>query len=765
MPASANIYQSDYTGPQMDARFAAITAIQNAISELEVAVAAKYSKPGTGIPSSDMDAAVQSALAKANSAVQDLSDYYTKNEVNSILSALNSSSAETVTTLPTASEDTLGKIYYVGPDANDEYDRYVTTFDGTDYSWIDLGTTAISLGDYYTKAETDELVEGYVIEKTPASKNILDPYTDVKWKTSLSSTGAEQASSNYNTSTYLPVEPSTDYTSSANGYVIYYNAEKVKVGSRKELTSTSKTFTTPATAAFIRVSIQRSNWQTAHINKGATLEDKDAYRPAGEYNKIDKNTGAINDLESLLYRTAYVPVTGFIPGAYLTTSGYPGDVVDVNSPTSVAGYTYIVIPVVKGDQYRLTGTGSSNGRLYVFTDAEYTIVAFRTSNATDTDKILTAPVDGYFIVNFITQYPHKLERVVTELAVDIAVDSDYDRGPFNAFGHRFATRYRGLQSSYPAGSELGQNTTYEAAIALMDGLVTAGGGYVTKTALGIGEGEDAGGNPYILYDYAFIPPTASNTNVVGKRPVVMIDACLHGFEKTAFYGWYFFFKDVIENWEENPSLAAIRSGVEIHFIPVANPWGFDQDERNNYNGVNLNRNFDVPNWEPVEEGSDASGAAPFDQKETAVIRSWLNAHPDAFLLIDTHTNGHFNANGWVEANHDILVSDTGDAYYNRMFDAAQRHIEDNTVVFSKDYDLAISPRFGQFHTNSVNTTNGYICVYGAVERKMLATTLEGFNGLVVNEEQVVGFYSANAKKINSEIFGNYLLDMLEEFMK
>lgn len=758
------VYQSEFTGATIDARLAAVATMQTAISNLETAVAAKYSKPAAGIPSTDMDADVQAALAKALTAVQSLADYYTKTQVDALCAAIaasvNATSGVTAASLPTASADTVGKMYYIGP-TNGEYARYVTAYDGTTYSWISIGTTDINLSQYATLSDLDS----YVIESVPGSKNIIDTKENVSWKTSLSTTGAEQSSTNYNSTTFMPVEPSTGYISSAKGYVVYYNTNKVKVGSRKELTETGGTFTTPADAAYIRFAALRTAWQSAHINKGVTLEDLDAYKAPSEYNKIDKNTEGVSDLESTLYRTGYVPITGFTSGSYITTAGYPGDVVDVSSPTESAGYSHIVLSVVKGDQFRITGTGGSNGRLFVFTDSSYTIVQFRSSDATDTNLILTAPTAGYLIVNFITQYPYSLERVVTELAVDLAVDSDFDRGPFNAYGHRFATRYRGLQESYPIGSALGQNTTYAEAIALMDGLVTAGAGYVTKTALGTGEGTDGGGNPYTIYDYAFIPPAAPNTNVVGKRPVVMIDACLHGFEKNAFYGWYFFFKDVIENWEENPSLAAIRSGVEIHFIPVANPWGFDNDIRNNYNGVNLNRNFLVPNWEPVASGSDASGAAPFDQAEAAVIRDWLNAYQDAFLLIDTHTNGHYNANGWVEANHDILVTDTNDAYYNRMFNAAQRHIEDNTVAFAKDYSLAITPRFGQFHSNLSTTTNGYICVYGATERKMLSTTLEGFNGLVVNDEQVVGFYSADAKKMNSEIFGNYLLDMLEEFMK
>ena len=62
-----------------------------------------------------------------------------------------------VTTLPTASASTLGKIYLVGPDANNEYARKITSYDGTSYSWVDCGTTDLDLSGYATDAELDQL--------------------------------------------------------------------------------------------------------------------------------------------------------------------------------------------------------------------------------------------------------------------------------------------------------------------------------------------------------------------------------------------------------------------------------------------------------------------------------------------------------------------------------------------------------------------------------------------------------------------------------
>ena len=61
-----------------------------------------------------------------------------------------------VTTLPTASAETAGKMYYVGPDANDEYERYITSATNGSYEWIDLGDTSIPLPSIADNLTTDD---------------------------------------------------------------------------------------------------------------------------------------------------------------------------------------------------------------------------------------------------------------------------------------------------------------------------------------------------------------------------------------------------------------------------------------------------------------------------------------------------------------------------------------------------------------------------------------------------------------------------------
>lgn len=132
-------------------------AAASALSALETAIAAKYSKPSGGIPETDLASAVQSAISLARTSIQSLADYYSKTEVDALLDAVGSEQYVDVTTLPTASASTLGKIYLVGPDANGFYDRYYTSYDGSTYSWVAAGNTEINLANYATKDELSQL--------------------------------------------------------------------------------------------------------------------------------------------------------------------------------------------------------------------------------------------------------------------------------------------------------------------------------------------------------------------------------------------------------------------------------------------------------------------------------------------------------------------------------------------------------------------------------------------------------------------------------
>jgi len=144
---------------------------------------------------------------------------YTQNEVNNLISQAVSGAFVVVNTLPTASADTMNKIYLVpkssGSGSNLK-DEYITVNNNGTYSWeligdtaVDLtgyvksivvnggtytvasGTTTITLPDYYTESEIDNLLDNKV-DKV-AGKGLSTNDFDNAYKTKLDgiASGAE----------------------------------------------------------------------------------------------------------------------------------------------------------------------------------------------------------------------------------------------------------------------------------------------------------------------------------------------------------------------------------------------------------------------------------------------------------------------------------------------------------------------------------------------------------------------------------------------
>ena len=215
---AGSAYQKPQTGiPATDLT----AAVQNLLNEAGSA----YQKPVTGIPLTDLAASVQAAInaaaqagadiaaerAAREQAVSDeanaridadatlrqliqqvsaaLANYYLKTEtyskveVNQIVDNVRQFQYMVVTTLPTASADTVGYIYLVpseNPKTKNLKEEYITITEqsggSTTYSWEHIGSTNIdlsgystteqmnaaianALANYYTKAQVDAMVQ------------------------------------------------------------------------------------------------------------------------------------------------------------------------------------------------------------------------------------------------------------------------------------------------------------------------------------------------------------------------------------------------------------------------------------------------------------------------------------------------------------------------------------------------------------------------------------------------------------------------------
>jgi hypothetical protein len=345
-----------------------------------------------------------------------------------------------------------------------------------------------------------------------------------------------------------------------------------------------------------------------------------------------------------------------------------------------------------------------------------------------------------------------------------SVDSPYNHGKYTLKRSNFTKWYSGLQSDY---SSFDENTLYSEIIAAFDALMAQHTDYITKATLGTASGTDADGNAYSLYEYVFTPRFYSNAYSDIKRPKIYMDGSIHGFEKNSTFGLYYFLKDLAEHWDENETLSALRECVEFHIIPVVNPYGFDRNNYTNANGVNINRNFAHPGeWVVVlTPDTEVNGEEAFDQPESQIVRDWLlNDEDNILMYFNCHTNG-FTSVGYGEMNACLTSSDRADDYFNKLFDALTMHLNRQTLMLTKNYQ-SISPNSGEIcghigGTATSTSTKGNASAWANTMRSMLAMTLEGFNELSDAEDNVIiANFSDESKKINSEIIGNILAQII-----
>ncbi|MCU5209331.1 M14 family metallopeptidase [Bacillus paranthracis] len=155
--------------------------------------------------------------------------------------------------------------------------------------------------------------------------------------------------------------------------------------------------------------------------------------------------------------------------------------------------------------------------------------------------------------------------------------------------------------------------------------------YITRINLG----KDTS-NTYDFWKYEFTPINYEKTLVIGSL--------LHGGETTAMLALYRFLYHVVHDWKKYPQLAYIRNKVKLVVLPIQNPYGVSQlpRTRQNSNGVDVNRNFDI-NWYSYPTGSpwdhDYKGFAPFSEKESQYIKLTLLQHSDSLAYLDLHNLG------------------------------------------------------------------------------------------------------------------------------
>lgn len=359
-----------------------------------------------------------------------------------------------------------------------------------------------------------------------------------------------------------------------------------------------------------------------------------------------------NNSEPSIYRkTVFSDMEKYDNYTYLYTDGKGirtpdtvGGTVSLIPETLVEG-AYCVIDVKAGEKIYHKGRGFDGFRAWCFVDDSLTVVAVSESSVS-VDDVLIAPADGKLILNCRISSGWYTSKKVPMTGKDIicGMNGGYNR---QFLAPNIPDSYSPTAGSYGAITDILNvvSPTVSALYGLYDDLMERFPTYVSKEELPY---KDQSGT-YNMYCYTFAPEqmpihqASVLTFPLNSLPVVLLGGGVHGDGNTgddsSMIGTiYYFLKDLCENWKNNESLKYLRWNVIIKFIPLQNPWGYQNKTRKNSRGIDINRNMPI-GWVYSTETTAAGygGPEPLSENETKNIKYVMDNNSHAVLYFDIHS--------------------------------------------------------------------------------------------------------------------------------
>jgi hypothetical protein len=179
---------------------------------------------------------------------------------------------------------------------------------------------------------------------------------------------------------------------------------------------------------------------------------------------------------------------------------------------------------------------------------------------------------------------------------------------------------------------------------------------------------------------------SDNPDTNEEEPEVLYTSLTHAREPAAMQGLIWFMWYLLENYDSDQEINYLVNNLEMFFVPVVNPDGYEynrttdptgggmwrKNKRDNNgggfngygDGVDLNRNFGY-NWGYDNEGSSPyasdetyRGTAGFSEPETQILRDFCNEH-QFVMAHNHHTYSNLLIIPW---GYDELIT-PDDAYY------------------------------------------------------------------------------------------------------
>lgn len=370
---------------------------------------------------------------------------------------------------------------------------------------------------------------------------------------------------------------------------------------------------------------------------------------------IDALQDLIKNCGLIAYNTPELDLVGYetrlvIKAKYIDQAGLTADIGLLNEPltyldadtlldvvSSTDGAGLFTFPSAKVSNIKIPSDGSVfylqeglgdtiadsiNGRIVKLSaDATFTDVNNILSQADQVGYSLQADNKYYWNETF------------TDLVDNNVVVANQENGFSTAWENIITTESFYEPTTVQAYDGTGENgidietATVSTIYGLYDDLVATYPTFVTKDVIGLDESGLFNVNRY-TFDFASATEViVASANIHGRG--------VDGDPPSVTIFLYEFLKRMCEDNGEDGKLSLIKNNFKLVTIPIANPWGYDNANRRNFNNVDLNRNFD---WMWTESTDPSKGSAPFSELESQYIRDTiLDNQPNVKGFFDFHS--------------------------------------------------------------------------------------------------------------------------------
>ena len=224
-------------------------------------------------------------------------------------------------------------------------------------------------------------------------------------------------------------------------------------------------------------------------------------------------------------------------------------------------------------------------------------------------------------------------------------------------------------------------------------------------------GKDTTGE-YNIYEYTLkekeyngsLHGEGGTGRLINKKPKVIFLANIHGHEQISALAPYYMTKALCEDWSDNPILEYLRHNVEFKFIPILYPNGYDTDMYSNVTGVNLQTNFPYNFTERDQSSSAYGGSEPLTEIETVYAKNFIDQNKDAVLFMDLHSAGYQKDFAETIDSLFYFIIARNDGYNAEMDLITKTAVEKNTRMLKKKYGIETNKFLGWVSMRDGNGT-------------------------------------------------------------